>query len=246
MFGIVPIKLSTSKFDMDAFRQGIRDGLPIGAGYFAVAFSLGIIANSAGMSPITGFISSFLTRASAGEYGVYSLIASGAAFMEIFALSCAANLRYLLMGAALTQKFDNNLPLWKRIICSLCITDEIFGISIAYPGNINVKYPVAATLVAGFLWGLGTASGIFAGNVLPANMVTALSVALYGMFIAVIIPPSKRDKAVALSVFASFIISTIFTRWQFTAQISSGTRIVILTIAISAAAAIIMPVKDED
>ena len=105
---------------------------------------------------------------------------------------------------------------------------------------------MAATLVAGFLWGLGTASGIFAGNVLPANMVTALSVALYGMFIAVIIPPSKRDKAVALSVFASFIISTIFAKWQFTAQISSGTRIVILTIAISAAAAIIMPVKDED
>ena len=231
---------------MEAFRQGIRDGLPIGAGYFAVAFSLGIIANSAGMNALTGFISSFLTRASAGEYGVYTLIASGAAFLEIFALSCVANLRYLLMGAALTQKFDNNLPLWKRIVCSLCITDEIFGISIAYPGNINVKYPVAATLVAGFLWGLGTASGIFAGNVLPANMVTALSVALYGMFIAVIIPPSKRDKAVALSVFVSFIISTIFTRWQFTAQISSGTRIVILTIAISAAAAIIMPVKDED
>lgn len=231
---------------MEAFRQGIRDGLPIGAGYFAVAFSLGIIANSAGMNALTGFISSFLTRASAGEYGVYTLIASGAAFLEIFALSCVANLRYLLMGAALTQKFDNNLPLWKRIVCSLCITDEIFGISIAYPGNINVKYPVAATLVAGFLWGLGTASGIFAGSVLPANIVTALSVALYGMFIAVIIPPSKRDKAVALSVFASFIISTIFTRWQFTAQISSGIRIVILTVAISAVAAIIKPVKDED
>ena len=231
---------------MEAFRQGIRDGLPIGAGYFAVAFSLGIIANSAGMNALTGFISSFLTRASAGEYGVYTLIASGAAFIEIFALSCVANLRYLLMGAALTQKFDNNLPLWKRIVCSLCITDEIFGISIAYPGNINVKYPVAATLVAGLLWGLGTASGIFAGSVLPANIVTALSVALYGMFIAVIIPPSKRDKAVALSVFASFIISTIFTRWQFTAQISSGIRIVILTVAISAVAAIIKPVKDED
>lgn len=227
------------------FKKGVFDGIPIGIGYFAVAFSLGIVARNAGLGPSTGFLSSLFTRASAGEYGVYSLIAAGTTFAEVIAVCCIANLRYLLMGAALSQKFSPEMPLWKRIICSCCITDEIFGISIAYPGNLPVKYPLGATLVAGTMWASGTACGIIAGNILPPSIVTALGVALYGMFIAIIIPPCRKDRALAVIVLSSFVISTLFAKLPFCAGMSSGVRIVVLTILIAAAAAILKPVRDE-
>ena len=221
------------------------DGLPIGIGYYAVAFSLGIIASNAGLKPATGFVSSLFTRASAGEYGVYSLIAAGTTFIEVIAVCCIANLRYLLMGAALTQKFAPEMPLWKRIVCSCCITDEVFGISIAYPGHLPMAYPLGATLTAATMWAAGTASGIIAGNVLPELVVSALGVALYGMFLAIIIPPCRKDRSLALVVLSSFVISSLFARLPFLSGISSGVRIVILTIIIAAAAAIIKPVDDE-
>ena len=227
------------------FRKGLFDGLPIGVGYYAVAFSLGIIARNAGLAPATGFFSSLFTRASAGEYGVYSLIAAGTTFAEVIAVCCIANLRYLLMGAALSQKFAPELPLWKRIVCSCCITDEIFGISIAYPGHLPMTYPLGATLVAATLWAAGTASGIVAGNILPPAIVSALGVALYGMFIAIIIPPCRKNRVLGFIIAACFVISFSCSKLPFCAGISAGVRIVILTIIIAAAAAILKPVDDE-
>jgi len=231
---------------MKPFIKGLRDGLPIGAGYFAVAFSLGIIAKNAGLSAPMGFISSFLTRASAGEYGAYTLIAAGATFIELFAVCVIANLRYLLMGAALTQKFDSGMPLWKRIVTACCITDEIFGISIAYPGKLPMSYPVGATLSAATLWACGTACGIIAGNILPVNIVEALSVALYGMFIAIIVPPGKHDRAVGIAVLASFAISWLCSVLPGISGIGSGVKIFILTVLVASAAAIIKPIPDDD
>lgn len=229
-----------------SFLKGMRDAVPIGAGYLAVAFSLGITARAAGLAPLTGFFSSLLTRASAGEYVVYALIWVEAAYVEVFAVCFVANLRYLLMGASLTQKFAVGMPLWKRVLASCCITDEIFGISIAYEGDLPLSYPLGATVLAGTMWGMGTALGIAAGNILPESLVSALSVALYGMFIAIIIPPSKKDTAVLLAVISGFLLSWLFDTLPWVSDISSGLRIVILTLAISALAAIIKPVEDKE
>lgn len=219
------------------FVRGLRDGIPIALGYYAVAFSLGIIAGAAGIDWWLGAIGSWLTRASAGEYGVYSLIAVGAAYTEIIGISLIANLRYLLMSAALTQKFAPDTPLWKRILVSLCVTDEVFGISIAYPGHLAPSYTFGAMLMSTTLWAAGTASGIIAGDILPAHLVGALSVALYGMFIAIIIPPAKRDRNVLYAVVASFVLSGFCSVAPVLSELSSGTRTIILTIVISAVAA---------
>jgi len=228
-----------------SFLKGARDAVPIGTGYMAVAFSLGIIARNAGMAPVTGFISSLLTRASAGEYAVYTLIGAGAAYIEVFAVCFVANLRYLLMGAALTQKFASGMPVWKKVLASCCITDEIFGISIAYKGNLPLSYPVGATVLAGSMWGLGTALGIVAGNILPVPVVSALSVALYGMFLAIIIPPSKKDRTVLVAVLSGFLLSWLSSILPKISDISSGMRTVILTLAIATAAAILYPHTDQ-
>lgn len=228
------------------FLHGMRDGFPIGMGYFAVSFSLGIIAAKAGLTAWMGFVGSFLTRASAGEYGVYSLIAIGASYVEVVAMCLVTNLRYLLMSTALTQKFASNVSLLKRILVACCVTDEIFGISIAYPGNLPPAYPFGAMLVSTTMWASGTAVGIVAGEILPLHVVAALSVALYGMFIAIIIPPSKRDCAVGFSVLASFLLSWLCSVLPMVREMSAGTRTIVLTILIAALAAYVKPVKIED
>ena len=228
------------------FLHGMRDGFPIGMGYFAVSFSLGIIAAKAGLTAWMGFVGSFLTRASAGEYGVYSLIAIGASYVEVVAMCLVTNLRYLLMSTALTQKFASNVSLLKRILVACCVTDEIFGISIAYPGNLPPAYPFGAMLVSTTMWASGTAVGIVAGEILPPHVVAALSVALYGMFIAIIIPPSKRDNAVGFSVIASFLLSWLCSVLPTVREMSAGTRTIVLTILIAAVAAYVKPVKIED
>ncbi|MCR5507457.1 MAG: AzlC family ABC transporter permease [Lachnospiraceae bacterium] len=230
-----------------AFTKGLRHGLPIAMGYFAVAFSLGFMAKKCTLTPIQGFIGSFFTRASAGEYGVYTLVVQDAGYLSVVIMSLITNLRYLLMSTALTQKFSPDTSLIKRILTGCCVTDEIFGISIAFPEHLNPYYTFGAFTISTPLWALGTMSGIIAGSVLPSRAVSALSVALYGMFIAIIIPPSKKDKAVAAAVAASFLLSWLVRSLDVIRQfkISSGTITIVLTIMISAVVALIKPKEPE-
>lgn len=226
--------------------EGLRDGVPIAVAYFAVAFSLGIIAVKAGLTAPMGFVSSFFTRASAGEYGTYSLIAAGAAYVEVVVMGVVINLRYMLMSAALTQKIAPGTPWWQRLLMACCITDEVFGISVAHRGYTPPAYTYAAALVSTLFWASGCAAGIIAGSLLPQQMVTALSMALYGMFLAIIIPPSHKDPGVLYALVASFALSGLFAVAPVVSGMSGGMRIVVLTILISAVAAWLKPIKTED
>lgn len=225
--------------------QGMKDGIPIGLGYFAVSFSLGIAARGAGLTAFQGFLASLLTNASAGEYAVFSLIAANAAYVEIILISIITNIRYLLMSCALSQRLSPETSLLHRLMVGFCITDEVFGISVARPGSLHYLYPVGAILIASPCWALGTACGIIAGNLLPARIVSALSVALFGMFLAVIIPPARKDKVVAVLVLLSFAASYACTVLPVISCWSEGTRTILLTVIISALAALLFPVKQE-
>ncbi|MBO4818555.1 MAG: AzlC family ABC transporter permease [Firmicutes bacterium] len=226
--------------------EGLRDGLPIGMGYFAVAFSLGITAKLAGLTPLQGFVSSFLNHASAGEYALYTMIASKAAYAETAVLIAVTNIRYLLMGAAFSQKLRPEEPLLSRLAIGFGITDEIFGIGIARKGFVNTAYLLSAFMLASLMWSAGTACGIAMGSVLPACAVSALSVAIYGMFLAIIIPPSKKDRVVGALVAISFILSFAAAKLPMFANVSGGTKTIVLTVIISAAAAAMFPKSDEE
>lgn len=226
--------------------EGIKDGIPIAAGYFAVSFSLGIAAKNAGLSAVQGFLASALNNASAGEYVGFVLIAADASYIELAVMTLITNARYFLMSCALSQKLRPETPLWQRLLLGYDVTDEIFGISIAREGYLNPCYSYGAFIPAIPGWAFGTMFGIIAGNVLPPRIVSALSVALYGMFIAIIIPPSKKNRTVALLVAISFAASLLATALPVISTASDGTRTIILTLAISAAAALISPVKPED
>lgn len=227
-------------------REGFRDGIPIGLGYLAVSFSLGVAARNAGLSAFQGFLVSLLNNASAGEYAGFTVIAANGAYFEIFLMTLIANARYLLMSCALSQKFSPDTPLIHRIFVGYDVTDEIFGITIARPGMLDPFYSYGAILIAAPAWAGGTALGVIAGNLLPARAVSALSVALFGMFLAVIIPPARKNRVIALFVLVSFAASFAATYLPLISQLSGGTRTIILTVLISAIAAILFPVNEEE
>ena len=227
--------------------EGFKDGIPIGLGYFAVAFSLGIVACNAGLSVLQGFVASLLCNASAGEYAGFMVIATNAGYLQMVLMTVVANIRYLLMSAALSQRCEEKLPTIHRLILSFYITDELFGITIARSGKVNPYYTYGAIIPATLLWASGTALGIIAGNILPFRIVSALSVALYGMFIAIIIPPAKKDKIIAIGVIISFLLSYLSSYYlPLLKDISSGTRTIILTIVISSVLAITGPKKEDE
>lgn len=227
------------------FFEGFMAGIPIGLGYFAVSFSLGIIAKRAGLTPLQGFVASFFNLASAGEYALFTSIEQAVSYFEVALITLVVNARYLLMSCALSQKFGEKTAFIHRLLIGFAITDEIFGVTIARPGKIKPAYNYGVMLIAILLWSLGTSFGVIAGNALPARAVSALSVALYGMFIAIIIPPAKKDLAVRIIVPASFALSWICSVLPVVKSLSSGTRTIILTILISSVAAILKPVKEE-
>lgn len=228
------------------FYDGMRDGLPIGLGYFAVAFSLGIAARAAGLDTLQATLASLLCNASAGEYAGFTVIAANSAYIEMVAVTLVANARYILMSCAMSQRFSPSTRIYHRIAMGFDITDELFGIAMARPGSLEPSYTYGAMLVSVPMWAAGTALGAAAGNILPASVVTALGVALYGMFLAIIIPPARRERAVGITVAVSFAASFAAARLPDVSGISEGTRTVILTLVIAAAAALIFPRDEED
>lgn len=228
-----------------AFKDGMKDGIPIGLGYLAVSFSLGIMAKKAGLTPFQGLLASLLCNASAGEYAGFSIIATSATYIEMALAIFIANARYLLMSCAMSQRFSPNTSIIHRLTMAFDITDEVFAISIARPGFLNPYYTYGAMTTTMPLWAIGTALGVMAGNMLPIRLVSAFSVALYGMFLAVIIPPARKDKIIAGLIVICFTLSFLSCYIPFVKEISDGTKTIVLTVLISTIAAIIFPRKEE-
>lgn len=225
-------------------RRGMRDGMPIAMGYFAVSFSLGIAARNAGLSAFQAMLASLLNNASAGEFAAFTLIGAGAAYWEVALMTLIANARYLLMSCALSQKFDSKTSLASRMIVGFDVTDEIFGVCVSVPGKLNPYYAYGAMILALPGWAIGTYLGVLLGNALPARLVSALSVALYGMFVAIVIPPARKNRVLLGLVAVSMGLSALFTLAPMFAFISEGARVIVLTVAISAAAAVLFPIPE--
>ncbi|MCD8300405.1 MAG: AzlC family ABC transporter permease [Clostridiales bacterium] len=232
------------KTDQSLFKTGMRDGMPVCLGYIAVGFAIGIAARNAGLNAVQGLLLSLFNNASAGEYAGIRVIAAAGSYFQMALMTLVANIRYLLMSCSLSQKFSSETPFFHRLVIGYDITDELFGLAINRPGKLVPKYMYGAFAVAIPGWALGTMFGVIVGNVLPAILVGALSVMLYGMFIAIIIPPAKKDRAVLVCVIVSFAASFAVAHLPLISNLSEGTRIIILTVAISALAAVICPVKN--
>lgn len=227
------------------YKKGIIDGIPIALGYFAVSFTLGIVAAKAGLTAFQALIATGLTNASAGGYAGFGIIAEGGGYIAMAVSQLIVNARYLLMSASLSQKLAPETSVLHRALVAFDVTDEIFGISIAVNGRLNPFYNYGAMTVAIPGWALGAFLGVIMGDILPGSLVSALSVGLYGMFLAIIIPPARKNRVIAFLVTVSMILSFAFSRLPLLSEISSGVRVIILTVAISLAAAIFFPIEEE-
>jgi len=228
------------------FLKGMKDGIPISLGYLAVSFTLGIAAKNAGLTAFQAMLTSLTNNASAGEFAGFTLIAANASYLEIAIMMLVANARYLLMSCSLSQKISPNTPLIHRFLIGFDVTDEIFGISISVPGKLTPYYTYGAIVVAMPGWSIGTYLGVVMGNILPSNVVSALSVGLYGMFLAVIIPPARKNKVLAILITCSMIASFVCSKLSIFAALSSGMKIIILTVVIAGTAAILFPIKEDE
>ena len=227
------------------FREGIRDGIPIALGYLAVAFTLGITAKNNNIGALPATIMSLTNFTSAGEAAAITSISAGASYFELAVSQAIINLRYLLMSCSLSQKLSSETSIFHRFFTGFFITDEIFGISSGRPGKLNPFYTYGAAAIAIPGWALGTCLGIVLGTALPPRITRALSVALYGMFLAVIIPPCRKNHVIAGLVVISMIASSIFSIIPALSGISFGMKVIILTVVISGIAAKLFPVKED-
>ena len=226
------------------FKKGAAAGIPICLGYFAVSFALGIAAKNVGMNGLQAFAMSAGMVASAGEFAAIGLLETGAGVLETVMTCIIVNLRYFLMSCAMTQKLSPDMKGIHRLGIAYCMTDEIFGLSVAVPERLNPFYTYGITLVSVAGWCAGTVLGVVAGNILPVWAVNALSVSLYGMFLAIIIPPAKKERFIGLLVLVSMAASFCFSILPGIKEISSGFRIIILTVAIAGIAAWVHPVRE--
>ena len=233
------------KENIICYKKGIHHGIPIALGYLAVSFTLGIAAQNAGMTAFQATLTSLLVNASAGQYAGFTVIAAQGSYLEMAVMILIANARYLLMSCSLSQKLSGDFPFFHRMLVGFDVTDEIFGVSMAYPGRLNPFYTYGVMNAAAPGWALGTCLGVLCGSLLPASIVSALSVGLYGMFIAVVVPPARKDKILAGMIAVSMGASLFFTYLPGTGSLSSGMRIILLTVLIAGAGAVLFPIHEE-
>jgi len=228
------------------FKKGVKDGIPIFLGYFAVSFTFGIAAKKAGISILETVLMSATNLTSAGQFAALTAIADSVTYFEMAFTQLIINLRYCLMSSALSQKISSKMPFWHRFVISFGVTDEFFGVAISVKDKLDpfYSYGIMSAAIPG--WTLGTLFGTISGGLLPARVLSALSVALYGMFIAIIIPPARKNKIIAGLVVISMLLSFAFAKLPLLCEISSGFRIIILTVLIAGAAAVLFPIKEEN
>lgn len=228
------------------FKAGAADGIPIGVGYLAVSFTFGIMAGSAGLSIFDATLISLMNLTSAGQFAGLGVIQAGASFAEMALTQLIVNLRYSLMSCSLSQKLSPETPFFHRFFMAYGVTDEVFGVSVCKPGCLSPWYFYGLISAAVPGWTLGTFLGAVSGSLLPERLLNALNVALYGMFLAVILPPARKNRVLMGIILVSMAASLLFTAAPVLGSISSGFRIIILTVLIAGGAAALFPVKEEE
>lgn len=230
----------------EAFKRGVKDGIPIGLGYLAVSFTFGMMAVSGGLSIWQAVLISLTNLTSAGQFAGLDIIIMGGSYWEMALTQLIINLRYCLMSFSLAQKLRRDVPWAHRYAVAFGVTDEIFGVSASQPGKVSPYYNYGAMSMAIPGWVLGTLAGAISGSLLPDFVISALSVAIYGMFLAIIIPPAKTNKAVLGVVIGAMAVSSLFAVVPVLKNISSGFVIIITTVLVAGTAAILCPVKEEE
>ena len=230
----------------NSFKKGIKDGLPICIGYFSVSFAFGIFAVASGLTILQAVLISMTNLTSAGQLAAVPIICAGGSLLEVAISQFVINSRYSLMSVSLSQKLSKSVSWSHRFWIAFGNTDEIFAVSVSNKEPIGKRY-IAGLILTPFLgWSTGTLVGALAGNVLPAVVTTSLGVAIYGMFIAIVVPQAKKDRAALLCVCISVCLSCAFRYIPVLNSVPSGFVIIICAVVSSVIMAFVAPIKVEE
>ena len=230
---------------MKQYLKGLRHGVPIAVGYLSVSFAFGIQATNSGLTSIQAILISLFNVTSAGQLAGLQLMVSSASLIEMMLTQLTINLRYALMSLSLSQKLDKTMTLPHRLLLSFCNTDEVFVVASQQPGKVGRAYLYGLTNGPFLGWVLGTGLGALAGGLLPESVTAALGIAIYGMFVAIILPPFRRSREVRIVIIISVALSCLISLLPLLSFISPGFRIIICAVTASALGAWLMPLPDE-
>ena len=226
------------------FIKGIKDGFPICLGYFSVSMAFGITAVLSGLPIWSAIVISLTNLTSAGQFAGANILIENGTYIEL-AITTLINIRYFLMSLSVSQKVDTNMSLKHRFAISFGITDEIFAVSMQNKSALSASYMAGLILTPLIGWTAGTTVGAMATSFMPQILSNAMGIALYGMFIAIIIPPAREKKSVMFTVVLAIIASIIFTYLPPFSKLSEGWSIIIIAILVSAVAATLFPINTE-
>lgn len=228
------------------YTLGVRRGMPVGMGYLSVSFGFGTLAASQGIRVLDAFLISATNVTSAGQFAGLTLILAGAGLWEVILTQLIINSRYALMSLALSQRMGEKIGLLPRLFIAFFNTDEIFALAMARTEPLTVPYLLGLGTLPIVGWTLGTLCGGLAGSVLPHSIQAALGVMLYGMFVAIVIPPAKQDRKVLVSVILALLCSSAFAWIPVLQQVSAGISIVICTVAAAGICAWLLPIEEKE
>ena len=227
------------------YRNGVSRGLPVGMGYFSVSFGFGAMAVSQGLSTMDATLISLTNLTSAGQFAGLTVIVAMATLWEMVLTQLIINSRYALMSLALSQRMGQRIGLLPRLVIAFFNTDEIFALAMARKEPLTIPFMLGLGTLPIVGWTTGTLCGALAGSVLPASIQAALGVMLYGMFVAIVVPPAKQNRPVLICVVLAMVFSTLFTFVPLLRQTSAGIAIVICTVAAAALCAWLFPISEE-
>ena len=228
------------------FTTGVRRGMPVGMGYLSVSFGFGTLAASQGIKVLDAVLISATNVTSAGQFAGLTLILAAAGLWEVILTQIIINSRYALMGLALSQRMGERIGFLPRLLIAFMNTDEIFALAMSRKEPLTVPFLIGLGVLPFIGWTGGTLLGALAGSVLPQNIRTALGVMLYGMFVAIVIPPAKKERQVALCVAIALVCSCLLAWVPALKNITAGVAIVIATVIAAGAAAVLFPIKEEE
>ena len=243
--GVSCLEVFPMSDSINSFSRGLRDGIAIGLGYLSVSFTFGMMATTGGLPVWATVLISMTNLTSAGQFAGLELILNGAPYIEMALTQLIINMRYALMSLSLSQKLDKSVKRRHRFVIAFGNTDEIFAVASSRPDDVGKRYLFGLMVIPYLGWTLGTLLGAIAGQALPASVCSALGIAIYGMFLAIIIPPCKHFKPVLKVVIATVVLSCIFHWAPGLNQVSSGFVIIICTIVTATLGALLFPVKEE-
>lgn len=230
---------------MQELRQGMKDGIPIALGYLSVSFTFGLMAVSVGMEWWQAALISMTNLTSAGQFAGLEIMVAGGAFIEMALSQLVINIRYALMSLSLSQKVDQSVTVFYRFLVGAGVTDEIFAVAMSREKKVSRNYLFGLIAVPYIGWAVGTLAGALLGNVLPKMVASAMGIAIYGMFLAIIIPKAREDSRVLKVIVLAAVLSCCFRWIPGLNQVSSGFVIIICAVVASALGALIYPIEEE-